>query len=335
MRPNQYLLLVGTLAAVGGCQRSLATPTLSESSAPSIVVSVSEVRGKTQPAPGRSATIAPVVLHPVIEVLVKPGDRVKKDQPLVKLDDDEPQADLRAKKAALAELQAGLARLKAQPREEERAEMRALLESARVSRKEARATFERLEKAMQKGVIPSQRYFDALAARDRYEAEERAAVARLEKLLKQPIHLEIAEMEAKVAASKANVEVSAAELEHYVVTAAIEGVVSRLEVNPGTVSRPGTSVWGEILDLREVDVRCELTPAQADQVAVGQPAELRRDGPSGDPWPGRVTFVGMTADPKSGLVPVLVRLSTPEQRLRCNADVWVRFGSSQVGQRGK
>src|SRR5947209_7812277 len=33
--------------------------------------------GKTQPAPGHKGVIAPVVLHPVIEVLVKVGDRVK------------------------------------------------------------------------------------------------------------------------------------------------------------------------------------------------------------------------------------------------------------------
>jgi hypothetical protein len=63
----------------------------------------------------------------------------------IKLDDDEPQADRRAKKAALAELPASLAKLKAQPREEERAEARAALESTRVSLKEARRSFDRLE----------------------------------------------------------------------------------------------------------------------------------------------------------------------------------------------
>ena len=33
------------------------------------------------------------------------------------------------------------------------------------------------------------------------------------------------------------------------------------------VSRPGTTVWGEILDLSEIDVRCELTAEQADQAS--------------------------------------------------------------------
>src|SRR5262249_18495975 len=60
-----------------------------------------EVTGKTQPAPGRKAIIAPVPLHPVVEVLVAPGDRVKKGQVLIKLDADEPEADVRSKQAAL------------------------------------------------------------------------------------------------------------------------------------------------------------------------------------------------------------------------------------------
>ena len=91
-----------------------------------------QARGTTRPAPGRKGVIAPVPLHPVIEVKVKPGDRVKKGQVLVRLDDDEPQAEVRAKKAAVAELRATVARLKAQPREEERAEARSALETVKL-----------------------------------------------------------------------------------------------------------------------------------------------------------------------------------------------------------
>src|SRR6476646_144214 len=51
-----------------------------------------EVTGRTRCVPGRRGMIAPVPLHPVVEVLVAAGDRVKKGQTLVKIDDDEPQA---------------------------------------------------------------------------------------------------------------------------------------------------------------------------------------------------------------------------------------------------
>jgi multidrug resistance efflux pump len=291
-----------------------------------------EAVGRTQPAPGRSGTVAPVVLHPVIEVLATPGQRVKKGQPLVKHDDDEPQADVRAKKAALDELKAGLAKLKAQPREQERAEARALLESARVGLADARRYFSKLEEAWPTGGIPERRYHEAKTAVLRAEAEERAAVARLDKLLKYPVAQEIAEMQAKVEGAKAALESAQAELEHYTIPAPIDGVVTRLDVNLGTVSRPGTVVYGEVLDVRELDVRCDLSPVQAARVKVGQAAELWQDGDPESRWSGRVVNVSLAADPRSGRIPVLVRVSNPQERLRCYVEVRVRFGNGQTAE---
>ena len=78
------------------------------------------------------------------------------------------------------------------------------------------------------------------------------------------------------------------------------------------------------MDLREIDVRCELTPEQADRVSVGQAAEVRLCGKE-EAVAGRVVFVGITADQATGLVPVIVWLSNPRERLRCNVPVRVRL----------
>lgn len=286
-----------------------------------------EVMGKTQAVPGRIAQIAPTVLHPVEEVLVAVGTRVKKDQPLVKIDADEPEADVKAKEAALVELQAGLARLQAEPREEEQKEARANLESARVAATEAGHLLDRLRPLHLRGSIPEQRYHEARASLARSEAEHRAAAARLDRLLKRPFSQEVAELKARVAAAEQNLKASKAELEHYTVTAAIAGVVSRLDVYPGTVSRPGTTVWGEILDLSEIDVRCEVTPQQADRLQLAQAASIRPTGAYASLGKGQVVFIGIAADPKTGLVPVLVRFQNPGEKLRSYVDVRIGFES--------
>jgi hypothetical protein len=91
------------------------------------------------------------------------------------------------------------------------------------------------------------------------------------------------------------------------------------------VSRPGTSVWGEIIDLTEVDVRCELTPEQVDSIAMGQAAEVRMNKKLEVFGMGRITFVGVSADKVSGLIPVTVRVANPNGRLRCETPVQVRF----------
>jgi multidrug resistance efflux pump len=327
MRLLSWLVPVALLGLAGGCSPAPpAAATPPPPTAPPAEMAALEVTGKTEPAPGRLAVIAPTVLHPVVEVKVAPGDRVKKDQLVVKLDDDEPQADVRAKKAALHELKAGLAKLKAQPREQERAEARAALESARVSAREWREAVRRLDALMLNGHTSEAVYRSSQANLLRYEKDVLAAEARLQRLLKQPVALEIAEAEARVATAQANLESSQAELEHYTVTAPIDGVVSWLDVHVGTVSRPGTTVWGEILDLRELDVRCDLTPEQADRVSVGQAVEVRREGAPPERYlAGRVVSVGVAADAKTGRVPVRVRVDNPGQRLRCYVPVTVRF----------
>jgi RND family efflux transporter MFP subunit len=236
-----------------------------------------EVLGWTEYAPGRKGTIAPVPLHPVVEVLVNPGDRVKKGQALVKLDDDEARAEVRVKQAAL--------------------------ENARIDLKESRRYLGAVENAISS--LPDVAYHKARVAALAAESHERAAEAAWES--------------------------AQAELQHYVVAASIDGVVSWLDVSPGTVSRPGTTVWGEILDLSEIDVRCEITVDQADRVSVGQPAEVRsREGKMGSRT-GRVVFVGLTADKGTGLVPVTVRLPNPKERLRCGVPLHVRFDAAHLG----
>jgi RND family efflux transporter MFP subunit len=240
-----------------------------------------EVPGLTQCIPSRKSTIAPVPLHPVVDVLVALGDRVKKGQPLVKLDDDEARADVRGKQAAL--------------------------DSARIALKEARRYLAAAEKAYFSGALPEQKYHEARVLALKTEMDERVALAALDS--------------------------AKAELEHYEVTAMIDGVVNSLEVHRGMVSRPGTTVWGEILDLGEIDVRCALTPQQADQLAMGQTAEIRANGKGVLYGTGVVTFVSYSAEKGTGLVPVVVRLPNREWRLRCNVPVLVCFNALPVNAR--
>jgi RND family efflux transporter MFP subunit len=210
----------------------------------------------------------------VVEVRVAPGDRVKKGQPLVKLDDDEPQADVRSKKAAL--------------------------ESAGIALKEARRHLAAAEKAYSTGAMPEASYHAARVGALKAEQDERVAKAALES--------------------------AEAELEHYTVTSPIDGVVAWLDVHLGTVSRPGTTVWGEILDLSEIDVYCELPPEQVDRVVAGQAAEvLSVTETKASCGTGKVVFVGLCADKDSGLVPVVMRMSNPNGRLRCGVPVRIRF----------
>src|SRR5438445_1336304 len=136
------------LLALAGCD----TPPSPPAGSPGGDKAAPEFPGVTQCVPGRSATIAPVVLHPVEEVKVVPGERVKKGQPLVRIDDDEPKADLRNKEA--------------------------LLDSVRVTAKASQLYAQRLEAIH--AAVSEQRLHEARATALKAEHDEKAAQAAVD-----------------------------------------------------------------------------------------------------------------------------------------------------------
>src|SRR5204863_7855385 len=116
----------------------------------------------------------------------------------------------------------------------------------------ALAQLRRLEALREHNAISMREYLVQRSHVSQLEADERAANAHLNYLLKLPIEHEIAEAAAQLARTQAELEAAQCELEHYTVHAAIDGMISWLDVTPGTVSRAGTKVWGEVVDLREV-----------------------------------------------------------------------------------
>lgn len=284
-----------------------------------------EAIGKTRTVPSRLGAICTMIQHPVIKIHVAAGDRVKEGQPLIDLDADEPEAEVRSKRATVAELQAGLARLKALPRAEERAEARATLEGAQVTARAAHALLDRIHALHAQDAVSTKQHNEAHTAALKADADVKASQAHLDYLLKLPIEQEIEEQASRLAAAQAELEAFEAELEHYTIHAPIDGVVSWLDVSLGTVSRPGTSTWGEIVDLSEIDVRCELPAEQVDRLDLDQSVEIIQRNAERTRWNGRIVFVGPAADTRTGLVPVVARVADAGGRLRANLEVTARL----------
>ncbi len=182
----------------------------------------------------------------------------------------------------------------------------AILQNAKVAKLEAKRYLESLEKLQILGAVSEQRIHDARATAKKTEADELTA--------------------------KAALDGSMAELEHYTVEAPIDGVINRLDVHPGMVSRPGTTVWGEILDLREIDVRIQLSLAQVEIVKNGDEVEVLKDKSNQIYRTGKVVFIGLQANADNGKIPALVRLANPDGKLRCEVPVQVRFPHDSKAQ---
>jgi RND family efflux transporter MFP subunit len=226
----------------------------------------------------RRGIIAAAILRPVVEVLVAPGDQVKKGQPLIKLFDLEPQAKVRAREHDL--------------------------ESIKAKAQYSRRNLELADNSRGTGAIPQRSMNDLRAA----------ALSN----------------DALVLAAEAELAHAQGELKLYTVTASIDGEVAWLDVSPGTVSWPGAMMWGEIVDLRELDVRCDLAPIQAEQVAVGQSADVGLEGKLEPVGTGKVVFIGRAAERSSGLVPVVIRMANDQGQLRAEVAVTVRIQTEKA-----
>ncbi len=284
------------------------------------------VIGTAQPAPGRSSVIAPQVLQPVREVLVHEGDTVAKDAPLIRLDDDEFQADVKAKTARRDEVKAQLQELLETPRRDKIEQARADYEKAQVTARAAQQELDKMEPAFKKGAVPEVMYRKTVTALEKARKDEASAKEQWLEVKRDPVLAKIAGLTAQVRAAEAELQGAQASLDNCTILARTAGVVTGLSVRPGAIVRPGTAVWGEIIDLSEIDIRCELTPAQARQIKAGQEAEVldEADHPLGR---GRVIVMSAAADRRTGKLPVLVRFANTDRRLPCYVPAKVSFGT--------
>src|SRR5271157_5045761 len=110
--------------------------------------------------------LAAKVVGKVAWIGVEKADLVKKDQELVRLEDDEYRAQVQQAKGALANLEASLARAMNGSRPEEIAKAKADLDNAKANEVNAKVTLDRTKKLVDEGVLSKQALDDAQAKYD-------------------------------------------------------------------------------------------------------------------------------------------------------------------------
>src|SRR6202167_1535733 len=110
--------------------------------------------------------LAAKVVGKVAWIGVEKADMVKKDQELVRLEDDEYRAQVQQAKGALANLEASLARAMNGSRPEEIAKSKADLDNAKANEVNAKVTLDRTKKLVDEGGLSKQALDDSQAKYD-------------------------------------------------------------------------------------------------------------------------------------------------------------------------
>lgn len=245
----------------------------------------------------------------IASVEVREGDRVRAGQVLARLDDAELRARKSAAEAQLTAAEAALREMERGARPEELAQVRAAeraaaerLEDARRDVGRARRLFEggavsqeSLDKAETMYQVASSAYDQAREQRQLVEAGPRSERVEVQR--------------AMVRQARAALEQVEAALDHAVVEAPFDGVVTVRHRNVGETVGPGQPVV-TVLDPDDRWIRIYVPENQVGRVSIGQAAEITSDSYPDRTYRGRVVFIASEAEftPRN--------VQTPEERVK-------------------
>ena len=226
---------------------------------------------------GEYVLLAPVETGRIDDLLKKRGDRIAKNEVLVRMEASDAEIALRRSEAALEQARAQLENLKEGKRPEELAAIEATVQSAMAAASEARRVFERETRLAKRGINAKADLDQATSALQQAEAlvnQTRAnlAVARLPA---RPMEIDAANAQVKQAEEQ--LADARWRLGQKQLRMAADGVVEDVVRRQGEIAGPSQPVLS-ILPDGAVKVRLYVGESHISQLSLGSALTLRCDG---------------------------------------------------------
>ncbi|MBI5282110.1 MAG: efflux RND transporter periplasmic adaptor subunit [Candidatus Solibacter usitatus] len=254
--------------------------------------------------PRNYVNIGANVMGRIVEINVKEGDRVQRQQVLARLESVQAQADVQAQQAALnsslAEATASEAGLKAM--DENLRTVIASVDRAKSELERARLDFERARQLMQDKLIARQEFDSKKAAYDSLAASLREAEARVLQFRAQreQTAAQLSVSQRRVAQVKATLGRISDVLQKHNAVTPIEGIVTNLPVRVGETVVPGVqnsaaSLIMTIADMSVITAEVKVDETDIVNVTLGQVADVTIDAIPNRTFRGKVIEMGNTA----------------------------------------
>ena len=276
----------------------------------------------------RFADIGSAAMGRLVALNVKEGDRVKAGQILARVD---PVQASSSADAAMASVRALESEARASANQVSAAQ--ADVESARARATEAGKALARAKELRQAGLMPASDFDGAQAAADAATAQLASAQAALQRAGQSR---ETAER--RIAQGRAEGARAQDQLSKTAITAPIDGVITRLEVEEGEMvvigiqNQPGTILM-TVSDLSAINAEVKVAEADVLRLKLANPATVTLEAVPGLRYQGEVVEIGASALPQTGTqasareFKVKVRLKGALDQLRpgltCDAEVLV------------
>jgi multidrug efflux pump subunit AcrA (membrane-fusion protein) len=250
-----------------------------------------------------TAKVAFQVAGKVVRVAVQEGDGVRAGQLLASVDPSDYQhgADAAAEQVAMAQSN---------------------LEQAKVAYNQAADEYQRMKKLYDRTSLAPNDFkkFEAayLAARERYQAAEDGAPPG-----------DQGAAQAALGQAEAQDKIARKRLVDTTLPAPIGGIVARKMIDVGDTAAPGMPVF-VVMNLNPAKVRVGVPEAEIGKVKAGQSATIQVPSLEGESFEGKVTLVGVAAEPASRTFTVEIKVSNPHITLRAGMIAEARIRTDQV-----
>ncbi len=274
----------------------------------------------------RYADIGSAVMGRLVELPVKEGDAVRAGQVVARIDPVQASSSADAAAASLSALEADARAALTQVRSAE-----ATLAEAQSRRTEWASGLKRARELRDAGLLPAADFETSVSADAAATAQAAAATASVERA-KQAAGA----ADRRIAQGRAEGVRARDALSKTDITAPIDGVITRLDVEAGEMvvigvqNQPG-SILMTISDLTAVNAEVKVAEADVMRLKAGQAATVALESLPGQRFDGRVVEIGASALPTAGgqaaarEFRVRVRLANADPRLRpgltCDAEI--------------
>lgn len=308
-RKWKWVIAVLVVVAVGGGifasvkmnQRGIATVQTGKAvrqDLTSLVTASGEIK------PRNYVNIGANVMGRIIEINVKEGDRVQKNQVLARLESIQAQADVAAQQASvnssLAEAAASEAGLKAQ--DENFRTAQAAVDRSKAEQERARLDYDRARRLWEDKLIARQDYDSKKAAFDSAAASLREAEARVAQMRAQREQnaAQLSVSQRRIAQSRATLHRFSDVLQKHNSVSPIDGVVTNLPVRVGETVVPGiqnssASLIMTIADMSIITAEVKVDETDIVNVKLDQAADVTIDAIPNKTFRGKVIEIGNTA----------------------------------------
>jgi HlyD family secretion protein len=280
--------------------------------------------------------LAAKVIGKVNWIGVDKGDRVTEGQVLVRLEDDEYQAQLLQGKGQLANLQAKLDQAMHGSRPEEIAQAQANLNSSKADLDNAKVSLDRTKKLVAEKVVAVQSLDDAQARYDGALHKVSSLQKSFELVKLGPRQEEIDSLRGQVDQARGALNYAETNLANTIIRAPVTGTILERAVEKGEFVT--TSFVGDrgakgyvvsLADLNDLEVELDISQNDFAKLHSGQHGTVTTDAFPDRKYDGFIKEISPEANRQKATVQIKVKIARPDSYLRPEMNASVAFASDR------